>query len=227
MASFEWPISKLEIVNSALSQCGDNLVNVADDGSPEWNVASPGYERALAYMMEQHGWSQATDVRTLQPAVDVPNDDQYDTAYDFPPDMVHLIWVRVSDRPTNYDILAGQLILNARGGTPQPTPPNTPQPVTIKAIFSTNSDPVFSTPTFVVALQAFVMSGIYRGLHKDVGQAERMWMAGKSLLQEAMTRQDQQKPKRAMFNSRLSTARLIRRPWPVIPPGWGGSGRPG
>jgi hypothetical protein len=227
MAAFEWPLGKTEIINSALSQCGDNLVANADDGSVEWNVCSPAYERALAYMMEQHSWSQATDVRTLQPTATVPTDDQFDTAYLLPSDLVHLIWVRVSDRPTEYQLLNGQLILNARGGTPQPTPPNTPQPVTIKAVFSTDSDPVFSTPTFVVALTSFVMSGVYRGLHKDAGQAERMWNAGKMLLQEAMTRHDQQTPKRAMFNSRLSASRQVRRPWPVIPPGWGGTGRPG
>ena len=86
---------------------------------------------------------------------------------------------------------------------------------------------MFSTPTFVLALQAFVMSGIYRGLHRDVAQAERMWMAGKSLLQDAMTRHDQQKPKTAMFNSRISASRRIRRPWPPVPGGWGGTNSPG
>lgn len=227
MAAFEWPVDKLGVVNSGLSQTGDNLVNVADDGSTEWNVCSPAYERALAYMMETHSWSQATDVRTLQPTATAPTDDQFDTAYLLPPDLVHLIWVRVSDRPTEYQLLNGQLILNARGGMPQPTPPNTPQPVTIKAVFSTDSDPVFATPTFVLALVGFVMSGIYRGLHKDVAQAERMWNGAKMLLQEAMTRHDQQTPKRSMFNSRLSTSRRIRRPWPLIPPGYGGTGRPG
>jgi hypothetical protein len=227
MAAFEFPIDKLGVINSGLSQTGDNLVNVAEDGSPEWNVCSPAYERALGYMMEQHGWTTATDVRTLQPTGTAPTDDLYDTAYAFPRDMVHLIWVRVSDRPVNYDILAGQLILNARGGNPQPNPPNTPQPVTIKAVFSTNSDVVNQTPTFVLSMVGFVMSGIYRGLHKDVGQAERMWNGAKMLAQEAMTRHDQQKPKRAMFNSRLSASRRVRRPWPLIPPDFGGTGRPG
>lgn len=227
MASFEWPVDKVGIVNSALSQCGDNLVSAADDGSPEWTVSSPAYERGLGYMMESHNWSQATDVRILQPAGNVPDDDQFDTAFPLPPDLVHLIWVRVSDRPCVWGLLNGQLVVNAQGGPPPPSPPNTPAVVTIKGVFAANSDPVNSTPTFVLALQAFVMSGIYRGLHKDVAQAERMWMAGKSLLQEAMTRHDQQLPKRAPFNSRLSASRRIRRPWPVTPTGWSGTGNPG
>lgn len=227
MAAFEWPVDKLGVINSALSQTGDNLVAASDNGSDEWNTCSPAYERALAYMIEAHGWSQATDVKTLQPATNAPADDQYDTAFLLPPDLVHLIWVRVSGVPCNYDLLNGQLILNARGGPQQPTPPNTPMPVTIKGVFSTDSDPVFATPTFVVALTSFVMSGIYRGLHEDVAQAAVMWNSGKALLQEAMTRHDQQKPKRAMFNSRLSASRRVRRPWPITPTGWGGTGDPG
>jgi hypothetical protein len=226
MTAFQWPIGKLGIINSALSQTGDNLVNVADDGSDEWNTCSPAYERALGYMMESHGWSQATDVRTLQPAVNLPDDDQFDTAYPLPPDLVHLIWVRISDLPCIWDLLNGQLVVNSRGGPPQ-VPALTPAVVTVKGVFSTNSDPTAATPTFVLALQAFVMSGIYRGLHEDVAQAERMWMAGKSILQDAMTRHDQQMPKRAPFNSRISASRRLRRPWPAVPGGWGGTGTPG
>lgn len=226
MAAFEWPVDKVGIVNSGLSQTGDNLVSAADDGSTEWNVCSPAYERALAFAMEDHSWSQATDVRTLQPAANVPTDTSFDTAFDLPADLVHLIWARVSDRPTEYQLLNRQLILNARGGTPQPTPPNTPQPVTIKAVFSTNSDPVFGTPTLVIALQLFVEAAIYRGLHKDPVNADKQEDKAMAMLQRARTRHDQQTPKRAMFNSRLSASRQVRRPWPLIPPGWG-NGRPG
>jgi len=227
MASFEWPIDKLGVINSALSQTGDNLVAVADDGSDEWNTSSPAYERALGYMMESHGWSQATDFRTLSASPTPPTDTQYDTAYPLPADLVHLIMVRVDDLPCVWGLLNGQLVVNAQGGPPPPTPPQTPAVVKIKGVFSTNSDPTFGTPTFVLALQAFVMSGIYRGLHEDVGEADRMWMAGKSLLQDAMTRHDQQKPKTAMFNSRLSASRRVRRPWPIVTTGWGGTGSPG
>lgn len=226
--AFEWPVDKLSSINSALSQTGDNTVASADDGSDEWNVCSPAYERALAYMIESHGWYQATDVKVLQPATSAPDDDQFDTAYPLPADLVHLIWVRVGDLPCNWEILNNQIITNSQGGPPAPPAGTvTPAVLTIKGVFSTNSDPTFGTPTFVLALIAFVMSGIYRGLHEDVAQAERMWNSGKSLLQDAMTRHDQQGPKRAMFNSRISASRRIRRPWPVIPPGWGGTGSPG
>jgi hypothetical protein len=221
MAAFQFPVSKLEIINSALLQCGDNVVNAADDGSDEWNVGSTSYERALAYVIESHDWSWTTDVRTLQPSPTAPDDDYFDTAYALPADLVHLILVRVNDLPCVWDLLNNQIVVNAQGGPPAPSIPTTPAAVTIKGIFSTNSDSTFATPTVVLVLQAMVMSGIYRGLHEDVGQAERMWNSGKALLAEAKARHDTQKPKRALFNSRITMARRIRRPWPLNPGGWG------
>jgi hypothetical protein len=218
MAAFEFPLGKIEIINSALSQCGDNLVAAADDGSEEWNVASPAYERALGYMIEQHGWSQATAVRTLAASPTAPTDLQYDTAYPLPDDLVHLIWVRMAGATCQWDLLNDQLVVKAQGGSATP--------LTIKGVFSTNSDPTFGTPTFVLALVAFVMSGIYRGLHKDTGQAERMWNAGKAMLSEAKSRHDMQKPKKAIFNSRMTAVRRGRKPAPQQPPGWSGTGNP-
>lgn len=228
MAAFEFPLSKLEIINSALSQTGDNLVVVSDDGSDEWNTASPAYERALAYVTESHDWGWVTDVRTLQPAGNAPDDDQYDTAFGLPPDLVHLILVRINDRPCVWDLLNNQLVVNAMGGPPAPPVGTvTPGKVTIKGIFKTNSDPTFATPTVVLALQILVMAGLYRGLHEDGAEADKMWQAGMHMLAEAKARHDMQKPKRAMFNSRIAASRRIRRPWPPYPGGWGGTGIPG
>jgi len=226
MAAFEWPLSKLEIINSALSQCGDNLVPVADDGSEEWNAASPAYERGLAYVCESHPWSWLTDMRTLAPSDIAPDDDQFDTAYPLPADLVHLIMVRMNDRPCVWGLLNNQLVVNAQGGPPAPNPPTTPYPVTIKGIFSTNSDPTFATPTVVLALQAFVMSGIYRGMHTDTNEADKLWAAGMHLLAEAKARHDMQSPKRAAFNSRYTAVRRNRKPWRQTPPGWSGTGTP-
>lgn len=226
MAAFQWPLSKLEIINSALSQCGDNLVNAADDGSDEWLTASPAYERALAVVCEDHGWSWLTSVRTLQPSPTAPTDDQYDTSYVLPADLVHLIWVRVNDRPTVWDLIDNKLAVNAQGGPPPPPLAVTPAPVTIKGIFSTLADPANATPTVVLALQHFVMSGIYRGLHEDTAEADKMMQFANQILERAKSRHDMQKPKRALFNSRMTATRRVPRPWPRTPPGWSGTGIP-
>lgn len=228
MAAVQWPVSKLEIINSALALTGNNLVNVADDGSDEWTVCSPAYERALAFMLEDHGWVQATKVNAaLTAAGAAPADTQFDTAYNLPDDLLHLIWVRLAGAPVPYDILAGQIVINAQGGPPPPNPTVAPGVVSIKYVSLDNSDPTEATPTFVLALQTFVMSGVYRGLHGDPGQGDRLYGEAFGILQRAKTRSDQQKPKRALWNSRVSAARRYRSPSPPSPTGWGGTGRAG
>jgi hypothetical protein len=226
MAAFEWPLSKLEIINSALSQTSDNLVATADDGSEEWDAASPAYERGLAFVCEDHPWSWLTDVRLLQPSPKAPDDDQYDTAYPLPADLVHLIMVRLNDVPCVWDIFNNQIVVNAQGGPPPPSPPTTPLPVTIKGIFSTNSDPTFATPTVVLVLQMFVMSGIYRGMHSDTTEADKLWSEAMAMLDRAKARHDMQKPKYAIFNSRYTAIRRSRKPWRQTPYGWSGTGTP-
>lgn len=241
--SFQWPVGKLDLINRALSAAGDFTCNVADDGSDEWNVASPAYEDALAYMIEQHGWRFTTVTGyVLQPAANVPLDTQYDTAYNLPNDLVHMIWVRVADDPNAphpcvYDIAMGppsnsgpsarQLYVNAQGGPPPP-PVGTvaPSTVTISYVSQTAADPTFATPTFVRALTAFTMSGIYRGLHEDTAEADKLASQAEAILLSAKARHDQEKPKRALWNSRLFYARSVRRPWPRQPMPWGGTGSP-
>lgn len=239
--AYEWPVDKLTLVNSALVQTGNNLVNIADDGSEEWRVCSAAYERGLAYIMENHNWGFAAIVKILQPSPTKPVNVQWDTAYQLPPDLAHLIWVRetqntdatsrVTPSATLYDIenVGGfaMLVLNAQGGPPPPDIPQTPVEVTIKYISQTYSDPTGATPTFVLALETFIMAGIYRGLHDDLGEAKAMAQMAHVILGEARSTYDRQKPKRSMFNSRLTAARRIRRPW--VSRGndeWGGSGVP-
>lgn len=226
MASFSWPVSKLEIVNSALAQTGDNFVAVADDGSVEWNTCSPAYETALAFVCEDHGWSWLTEFRTLTPSPTAPTDHFFDTAYPLPDDLVHLIMVRMNDVPCVWDILNGQLIVNAQGGPPPPSTPTTPLVVKIKGIFSTNADPVNGTPTVVVALEKFVMSAIYRGMKKDTAEAKAMEASALATLKRAEARHDMQMPKRAWFNSRITAVRRNRKPWRQTPYGWSGTGTP-
>lgn len=222
MAAFEWPLGKVELINSALAQTGDSLVSNADDGSVEWTVCSPAYERALGAVTEGHSWSWVADWRTLTPAGNAPSDPRFDTAYTLPDDLVHLTMVRVGGFPRNWDFLNGQLVVNAQGGPPPPNPPAVPAAVTIKGIFSTNSDLVNGTPTVVLALERFVMSGIYRGIKKNESEARALFAEANQILANAKSRHDMQKPKRALFISRTRRARFTRRPdWPEP---WGGDG---
>lgn len=231
----EWPLDKLGVINSGLSQTGDLAVATANNGSDEWNTASPAYERALGYLLEQHPWYWTKTTVTLNAAANAPADPLWDTAYDLPPDCIHVILVRLASQSTGpwlstiWDFQMKptggiQLVINAQGGPPPPTPPQAPAVVTLQYLSLNFADPTFATPTFVLALQAMVMSGIYRGLHEDNENANRLWAFGRDLMMDAKIRHDQQKPKRAIFNSRITAVRRGRLPNVPTPPGWGGTG---
>lgn len=227
MAAFEWPLGKLELINSALSQTGDRLVSAADDGSVEWQACSPAYERGLAYVTDSHAWGWVTGVRRLQPSPTAPTDDRYDTAYPIPSDLVHLILVRVNDAPCAWDLEDNQIVTNAKGGPPPPSTATVALPVDIKGIFSTNSSLENTTPPVIAAMQMFVMSGIYRAMKKDVSEAGKLYAEAMKMLEVAKARYDQQKPKRQLFISRMNESRRHRRPGSPTVRGLGGPGWPG
>lgn len=243
--AFSFPVDKVGVINSALALTGDNTVTIADDGSDEWSVASPAYERALAYIMEGHSWGYASLVVTLAPSPTPPQDTAWDTAYPIPMDCVHIIWLKISqditaspstvlNALTLWDIAGTPtgpvIVTNAQGGPPPPNPPLTPSVITMKYVSNAGAltDSTSGTPTMILALMEFVIAGIYRGFHEDAVEADKAEMKAEQLLQRARTRYDQQKPKRQFFNSRITAARRIRRPWPPVGnDSWGGSGIPG
>lgn len=213
-----WPIDKIAICFDALGLTGNNVPSTADDGSPEWTTASIAYEAALPYAIEGHDWKYATIVKVLTPAANVPSDPLFDTAYGKPQDLLHLIWVRINNTPANYQILDNQIVLRSTGVMAG----NLPGTVTAKYVYQPTMDRV--TPTFAMGLRAFTMSGIYSGLNKQFEYAAAAWKQGENFMAQGRARSDQEAPKRAMFNSRVTAARRIRRPtWP-IPTGWGGTG---
>jgi len=227
--SYPWPLAKVDIINHALAITGDNQPVAVNDGSDEWNTASPGYDDAIAYMIESHSWGFTMLTIVLTPSLTPPQDTDFDTAYPIPADCVHVVWVKINDNNPNlsnsptlalWKIAATPtgpvIVINAQGGPPPPNPPVTPAQVTMYYVSNsgTLTDSANGTPTIVLALKAFVTSAIYRGLHEDIPEADKMWMAGEQYLQRARTRYDQQKPKRQFFNSRIGAVRRIRRPWP-------------
>jgi hypothetical protein len=245
--SYPWPLDKLLIINRALSATGNNFVANYDDGSDEWTVASPAYDEALAYMMESHSWGFAMQTIVLQPSPTPPQDTDFDTAYPLPSDCVHVEWIKINqNNPNSFNSpmltlwkiastpTGPVIVTNAQGGPPPPVTPVTPAQITMYYLSNAGAltDSTNGTPTLVLALKAFVASGIYRGLHEDAAEADKIWQGGEQYLQRARARYDQQKPKRQFFNSRIGAVRRIRRPWPQVGinnwgSGSGGGGMPG
>lgn len=225
-----WPQDKLSLIQDACAQTGNNIPNVADDGSEEWNIGSSAYESALPYAIENGNWSFATKIVTLT-RTGTPQDDQYTDAYNKPSDLLHLIWVRLNlvgdasgETPVDYVIVDNQICLNASGGSAGDNISSSPGTVTAK--YLRIIDPTQTTPTFIMALRAYVMSALYRW-SEDLGEAGRLWQMAEQLLQDARSRSAQEQPKRTIWNSRIAASRRIRRPWPPTPGGWGGTGTPG
>ena len=190
----------------------------------------------LAFIIEQHPWCWTRTMKTLVPAANIPADPQWDTAFNLPADLVHLIYARIENRPCIYQVMKGpdgspsQLCTNAQGGPPAPIPPQVPAPVTIAYISSDTSDlqishadasPSPSSNTSSPASIAVCMrtrrwrcsslkfAEPHAGAGADAGTISRC-------------------PKRALYNSRMLAARRLRRPaWPPVPGGWYGSGTPG
>lgn len=248
-----WPLDKLSLINEALALSGNNLVAAAEDGSDEWIVTSAAYEAGMEYMLDSHDWKQITTVVVLNPTGAAPTDTEFDTAFAKPADCVHVIWVRVfqggsssssgggfssgfspgfaigsgpgapgtsvQGRPIVYQVLGDQIIVNLGGSA---------SVVTLKYVRAPSGD---AGPqmlrTFMTALRQFVLAGIYRGMHDDPAEARTEEKAAMALLAEARTRSDQEQPKRAIFNSRITASRRVRRPFPPVPTGWGGTGIPG
>lgn len=204
---------KIAIINDALGLTGNRLVNVADDGSPEWTVGSIAYEAAVGWLIEAHSWGFGTSIVVANRVSDSP-DEMYDDAYAKPPGCFRVVWVRLNDRPADYKIVGDQICLTAGGGV-----------VTVK--FVQQPIPEMWPPMFLQALRAAVMAGVYRGLNEDISSADRQDGVAQNWLQQARTAVDQDQPKRAIFNSRLRTSRRVRRPWLSSPRDWGGTGTPG
>src|SRR5215831_8184369 len=167
--SYPWPLAKLDIIDHALSVTGNNLVAVANDGSDEWNTASPAYDDAIAYMMESHSWGFAMLTVVLQPSPTPPQDQDFDTAYPLPADCVHVVWIKINQNVPSVSNspaltlwkIAGTptgpvIVVNSRGGPPPPATPVTPSEITM--YYVSNAGPLcdvqFGTPTLVLALKA-------------------------------------------------------------------------
>lgn len=240
-----WPLSKIDLCNEALALTGDNPIVTLGDGSDEDIVCSAAYEAGMEYMLDNHDWKQLTTVSTLNSTGVAPSDSEFDTAFRKPADCIHVIWVRINESggtggsnvPCVYQVLTNQIVVNLFNEPPGvPPPPGTPSPVvTMKYVSSnvpisgggTSDVGPFMLRTFMTALRQFVMAGIYRGLHKDLTEARIAEQSAMKLLAEARTRSDQEQPKRAVFNFRITASRRIRRPFPPVPTGWGGTGTPG
>jgi hypothetical protein len=206
-------VDKLSIINDVLAETGNNLVAVADDGSDEWTTASPAYDKAVENTLDSRNWQFDKHVATLV-RVGASPDDLFNDAMAMPANALHLIWVRVNDQPADYKVIGNQICLNLNNFT-----------ATAEFLLDSNATGNWP-PLFAEVIRFLVRAAVYRGLHEDPVQGDKEEQKAMLALTIAGTRDAQQNPKRATFNSRAMAARIVRHPWIRTPFSWGGTGVP-
>lgn len=189
---------KLQLINECLALTSNNAVNVEDDGSDEWTVGSAAYETAVRYMLGDHDWKFSTQILTLSRVGDSP-DDRFVDAYAKPQNCLGLTWVRVDGYTENWVIVGNRVLLGSADVS------TVGKAVTAKVVLAPDASAY--PPGFLQALDAFIMSGLYRGLNEDIPTAERTWAIGENFFSKAKTRSDREQKPRAMRSSRMLAKR--------------------
>lgn len=192
-------LDELTILNRALLNTGNRTLNVLNDGTAEWQVASETFERSITDLITQHRWSFARTSADLVKADDDDNRSQrYSYAHVLPPDVLHVLAVYSGGYKTEqYEIVGRMVSLDQSSG------------VSIDYI----AEPEDSAwhPQAAEVLTMMVEAGCLRGLNEDFTEAARKDAAVDYKLRQVRTLVDQENPARNLFRSSISEARRSRR----------------
>lgn len=217
---------KLTVVNRALARTGNNPVLTPDDGSDEWRIASLSFDdwaEQLYYNAEFRFTSQIVTVSTRVGDSPFPG---FQDIYDKPGDC---LWLANACRSEDAANVLPQL---ATGMPDQDTRfPDfeyrlindqihcvAPSGLLVRYIrFPRAGDPW--SKGFQSALELYVQADILRGLNEDFSEAEKRQARADEAIKFAMSRDQNQEPRRIMFRSSVLERRRTRG-W-----GWGNSVR--
>jgi len=188
---------KLSLINSALKRTSNNPVDFEGDDSLEWLVMDDAYETELPLLIERRDWGFASTMAAMT-RVGESDDPRFADAYAKPVGCLHLKSVMIHDAPAVYDVIDNKVHCTAGSCAPMARFIRVP---------SADQWP----PTFLETLRLKLMAHAYRGLNEDTGEADRADAKAEAMLGEAATRTGQEKPPKAMVNSKLRAARRIRR----------------
>lgn len=206
-------MDKLTIINRALFDSGNNILNVLDDGTDEAIGASVAFGRAVEDLISRHGWPFATKTAILQQVstVDAPSQ-RFSFGYGLPAEALHLRGVFVNWpgadsvlRPypeRHYEVMGGIVYLG-RSDTQV-------VPGSVAAEYIWAPPDAAWHPQAAEILTIMVTAGCLRGLNEDFVAAAGMDQKAEIRLGEARSRVDQQNPARNIYHSRIRSARHRR-----------------
>lgn len=190
---------RLEIMNAALDETGNNLVGEGDAGVLEYDKAAAAYDRYLPVLLEAHTWNFATVTDTLDSDPDNPSQ-RYKYAYSMPTGCLFLKAVYHNKCPIEYEIVGNLICCNF--GNDQ---------YAITAEFVAVPPSCAVSNTFFKILQMNVEAACLRGLNEDYGEARARQREADQKLLEEQSRSDRQATPRHEFRSGAIEARRSRR----------------
>jgi hypothetical protein len=191
--------TRLEIINNALLNTGNDPCSIEFDGSSEWAVAYAAYNRALGTLLEEHDWNFGTTTAVLA-RTGASADPRFTDAFAKPSDalMIRTLFLGGSSTPIQqWDIQDNQILCSYDGA--------------VTALYVREPATSAWPHVFVEALTLKVEAGCLRGLNEDYGEARNVDVSAERALSKAETKTDQQTPGRNMYRSRTAAARRRRR----------------
>lgn len=207
---------KLRIINEALINTGNEPVNVADDTSDEWRVASSAFDQWVPILLHRRNWNFATRLQPLNRVMD-SNYPGLSDIYAKPADCLYLIDVYRPDVAASmqplpaYSMSKDNLRLPALDFKIVGDLIHASAPSGATALYT--PFPVGSQPWsigFVAALRLKIEATIYRALNEDMQASAYAEKASEAAMQEAIARCDSEEPRKVAFRSSISEARRRR-----------------
>lgn len=193
-------MDKLTIINNALRATGNNIVNVINDPSDEYQIANGAFERSLRALTARHTWPFASTIEELVRVPDEQNKSRRyrENAFRLPINTLHVKEVFLDTVPlTDYEIIGDVLSCRFSSG------------VFARVVVQTSEEKLHPMAEEVLTL--YVEAGCLRGLNEDFGEARVREQRAELLLEETRSHVDQQNPARNVYKSKIALARRSRR----------------
>lgn len=208
---------KLNLINQALTNTANNNVNVADDNSDEWRIASSAYDEWVPSLLYSHDWKFATQFSASLSRIGDSIYPGFSDVYEKPGDCLYLQNVYRTD-------LAQLVIPSLAYGMPEEDtrPPDLEYRLVQDQIHCVAPNgataiytpfPVGSQPWsigFLASLRLYVETACLRGLNEDYAEAANREKRADAVLALAKSRNDQEEPRRVLFRSTVLERRRRR-----------------
>lgn len=186
----------LEIINDALVVTGNEQVTL-NDGTPEWQVSSRAFARAVEDLVSQHGWPFARTSADLVLVGTNPSE-KYDYAHQLPNECLLLKGVYVDGYKTELFEVYGRLVcLDHNSG--------------VSAEFIAEPEDTAWHQQAVEVLTMMVEVACLRGLNEDFREARLRDQDIVFKLAQVRSTIDQENPARNVWRGTATAARKRRR----------------